>query len=223
MFRKFFLLILIIGNISCQKQFDKLAFEQQVAYEIFPALIDSLHRDIRVFPPAFPANYDKQGNYIGFDSVAAEKNMKDYKERKIKFYNDSLKLIIAISDSTNLLDENEKKKFLDYYENIELDTSNIAFRYKIKIDSLHADKKLKFKYLSEFPKGINIWSNKNDYNFFLNGATSFSRIQFDKTLSYGVMTSGYTIASLSGYGVLVYIKKINGKWVIDKIESTWIS
>lgn len=211
--------------ISCNDNFDHLKFEKQVAYEIFPQLLDSLHRDTRVPipPPAYKRDFD--GKILELDTIEIKKRLKQYDISKREHYEDSVKLVLAMADSTYLLNKRDIEAFLQFYksENIQIDTTRINSKYKISLDSLKADKKIKFKYLSEFPKGSKIWREKDEYEFFLNGATGISRIKFDKSYSFGVLISNYSMGILNGFGVRVFIKKINGKWIIDKIITTTIS
>ena len=227
MFRKIIFIIFYFLILSCQNKTDKLKFEKEVAYEIFPLLIKNLHSDIRLGnpPPPPDINYDENGNYIEMDSLEMAIHLTEYKKEKLKLYKDSLKLVIAISDSTYLLTVEEKNSLLDHFSEykIKLDTIDNYSKYKIDIDKLKADDKLIFKYLSEFPNGSEIWKRKDSYSFFLNGATGFSRIKFDKTHSFGVLKSNYSFGPLNGFGVLVFIYKKNGKWVIDEIVTTTIS
>ena len=82
--------------------------------------------------------------------------------------------------------------------------------------------KLKFKYLSKFPKGKDLW-NKN-YDFLYHGSLHFTKIIFDKTNHYGLLNIGIAQGRLNGYGCRVFIKvNEQNKWVIDKIENTWVS
>ena len=75
--------------------------------------------------------------------------------------------------------------------------------------------------MSEFPQRREIWNT--NYLFEFGGVVSFSRIYFDKDKRYGVLEGGTTYGKLNGNGWIVFIKKDSGKWIIDKIEGTWIS
>jgi hypothetical protein len=74
---------------------------------------------------------------------------------------------------------------------------------------------------SEFPKGREIWKTK--YNFNFSGVVFFSGIQFDKDKKFGILDAGFMCGRLFGSGSRIYIKKVKGKWIIDKIEETWVS
>ncbi|RKS42517.1 hypothetical protein BC962_3242, partial [Gillisia mitskevichiae] len=54
MFRKIILIIFCFLLLSCQNKTEKLKFEKEVAYEIFPLLIKNLHSDIRLGNPPPP-------------------------------------------------------------------------------------------------------------------------------------------------------------------------
>ncbi|PNW25678.1 hypothetical protein BKP44_19330 [Formosa algae] len=126
-------------------------------------------------------------------------------------------MVIAVDDSTTLLGKGERKELIKYYsdKNLILNTSDLSKNYKINLNRLKADSKLKFQYRSEFPKGSEMW--KKEYGFHLAGTTGFSRIQFDKTKSYGILHSGFGCGKLCGTGVRVFIKKQDGKWIIEKM------
>jgi hypothetical protein len=209
---------------NCEKKQSELEFEQSVVYEIFPALMDSLHFDFRLIPPRPPRPvFNEKGEIIGTDTTGIGKALADYKKRKVELKADSVKLVIAINDSVYSLEKKESAELLKHYSklNLSLDTTDLTTEYKIELKKLIADQKLKFKYLSEFPKGSAIW--KKEYDFHLSGTTSLSRIQFDSTKSFGILRSGMGCGKLCGTGVRVFIRKVNDKWIIDEIIVTEIS
>ena len=81
--------------------------------------------------------------------------------------------------------------------------------------------KIKFIYKSSLPEPVKIW--RTEYDFHLNAVLTYSRIQFDKTLSYGVMNVFYTTGRLSGGSYRVFIRKEGDKWIIDQMVLTGIS
>lgn len=137
--------------------------------------------------------------------------------KRAEFKADFVRLVIAVDDSTRLLEKEEREELLKYFsdKDLILDTSNQSKNYKIKLNRLEADPKLKFKYRSEFPEGSEIW--RKEYDFHLSGTTGFSRILFDTTRSYGILYSGFGYGKLCGTGFRVFIKKENGKRVIKKM------
>ncbi|MFI2744609.1 hypothetical protein ACG2LH_17880 [Zhouia sp. PK063] len=208
--------------ISCDKKQTDLEFEKSVANEIFPALLDSVHYDTRLSPPPPPPpNFEKN------DSVKIEwdesKMLAEYEKRKAELEKDTTKLVIAIVDSTYRIDERSKKELIKFYKeySIKLDTINNDKPYKINISELKHNAKFKLKYRSDFPATSKVWDEK--YDFHLSGITGFSRIQFDQTKSYGVLISGFGCGRLCGFSGMVFIRKVNGKWIIDKIKVTAVS
>ncbi len=78
---------------SCEKKQTNLEFEQSVAYEIFPALMDELHFDTRLGPPPPPRPiYDAEHNLIGYDTIMAEKTMTEWQIKLAEFKADSVKI-----------------------------------------------------------------------------------------------------------------------------------
>jgi len=78
------------------------------------------------------------------------------------------------------------------------------------------------KNINEFPKDREIfWKEK--YDFIFSGVIHFTRIQFDTEQKYGILDGGFVCGKLCGQGFRIYIKKENGKWLIDKIRGTWVS
>ena len=203
---------------SCEKKQTDLEFEQSVAYEIFPALMGELHYNTRLGPPPPPIPiYDTNENLIGYDTIVAERTMTEWQMKLAKFKADSVRLVVAVDDSTRLLEKEEREELLKYFSDktLTLDTSDLSKNYKIELNRLKAEPKLKFKYRSEFPAGSDMWSG--EYDFHLSGTTGFSRIQFDTTKSYGILHSGFGCGKLCGTGFRILIKKDKGKWIIEKM------
>ncbi|OYU78938.1 MAG: hypothetical protein CFE23_16335 [Flavobacterium sp. BFFFF1] len=91
----------------------------------------------------------------------------------------------------------------------------------INFEKIKSDKFI-FKKLSEIPEDEEFrkWSEK--YPKFA-GVMSFSKIRFDNKNENGELDVSYTCGGRCGLGYKVSIKKENQKWVIVKIEQTWIS
>ena len=208
---------------SCNDNFDHLRFEKQVAYEIFPQLLDSLHHDTRLKIPQIISKSSKKDTLTGEWTFDKEKVLREVERRKKRLYTDSVTLITAISDSTYLLDKNDNIAMVEHFKPINLtpDTTNIDFQYQIDLERLKADKKIDFKYASKFPKHKKFWTT--EYDFYLNAIFSMSRIRFDSTFSYGILRCGYGSGYLNGGGYRVFIKKENDKWIIDEIVLIQVS
>jgi hypothetical protein len=210
--------------ISCGKKQTSLEFEKSVVNEIFPALLDSVFYDTRLTqqpPPPPPPNFEwTDSTEIKWDET---KIIADLERRKAELQKDTTKLVVAIVDSTYQINEKAKKELINFYKDfkIKLDTTNIEKPYKINLADLKHDDKFKLKYRSELPATSKVW--KGEYNFYLSGITGFSRIQFDQTKNYGVMISAFGCGRLCGFSGLVFIRKVKGKWLIDKIKITAVS
>nr|WP_321222902.1 hypothetical protein [uncultured Psychroserpens sp.] len=110
--RTLLLFSIILILFGCEKKQSELEFEQSVVYEIFPALMDSLHFDLRIKPPRPPRPvFNEKGQIIGTDTTGIGKVLADYKKRKAELKTDSVKLVIAINDSVYTL---KKKKVMNY-------------------------------------------------------------------------------------------------------------
>lgn len=226
------LLIVIILFCSCKKKITDLEFEKNVMTEIFPSLIDSTCIDTRLytnFPPEYGESiYDKTGHYIGVDSTKATKEQKqklaEWKINTEKIKSDTSKIIIAfdpvLKDNNEDLTEDLKKHF----KNAQIFTSKEKkeTEYTFDFKNIKLNNKFELKNVSQFPKEKDlIWLIK--YDFVFSGVVFFSRIQFDKNKQFGILDSGFICGGRCGKGYRIYIKKINQKWIIDKVEDTWIA
>lgn len=207
--------------ISCNKHQSDLEFEKSVLKEIFPALLDSVHHDTRLpppYPPPLPPpKLGEEQNDSSKYKWNKEKWIAEYKKLKSEIEKDTTKLVIAVVDSTYQIENRAKKNFIEFYNeySIELDENIDNERYKINISNLKHSIKFQLKYYSEFPATIKIWDK--EYDFILSGVTWMSRIQFDKTKTFGVLQSGFGCGKLCGFSGIVLIRKLKGKWEIDKI------
>ncbi len=183
--------------------------------------MDSIHSDSRIefqIPPPPTENEQKPT-----DTIPLREIYKDLERQEKELYKDTVKLVTAIVDSTLIISKEDKLALINHFDLKEksLNISNIDSKYRIDINQLKADQKIRFIYRSELPVGYKIW--KTDYEFYLNSVISFSRIQFDKTLSYGVMNFNYQSGRLSGGRFRIFIKKVDDKWLIDWIDLTAVS
>jgi hypothetical protein len=229
-------IILILSIISfytsCKKEVTELEFEKNVMTEIFPSLIRSTCFDTRMFvkpPPRFGKPiYDKNGNYVGIDSTKATKLEKEKLlqwEREISdLKKDTSKTVIAFNPVLRKSAENLKEYFKKNFPKgtIYKPNSKDTFEYHFDFKKIKLKQKFELKNISEFPKDrMKFWNTK--YSFVFLGVVNFSRIEFDKDRKFGVLEGGFTCGRLCGNGFIIYIKKINGKWIIDKTEGTWVS
>ena len=186
--------------------------------EIFVALVDSIHIDFRVGfkpPPPYPEGTIITDSLRKIHDSIREINLADYRRKLDSVRRDTSKLFIAVDDTIFPF----KKTYLKLIDQ-PLDTSSESFHaaYKIDLTQFKDNNLFRFLYRSELPPGNEMWQNKN-----INGSVGFSRIAFDESKSFGVLSGGFGCGKLCGKGVLIFIKKINGHWVIEKIKITEIS
>lgn len=220
---------------SCEKKISDLEFEKNVMTEIFPSLIDSTCYDTRLFsipPPIYGKRiYDKEGNFIAVDSTKGTKEQKqkniEWKNRLEAIEKDTSKLIVAFDPNIKritTIENDVKEDFERHFKGAKIYNSNIEADsiYIIDFKNIKIKNRFELKDRSTFPKGNReIWRTK--YNFIFSGVVFFSGIQFDKDKKYGILNGGFMCNKLCGDGFRIYIKKIDNKWVIDKIENTWVS
>lgn len=226
-FRKIIsVLILLILISSCEKKQTELEFEKSVMTEIFPSLVDSICVDCRILFLPMPLGksiYDKNNNYIGRDTSNIKAEREKWKKELVKIKNDTSKIIIALAPIRKIRGD-VNSDFEKHFPKIKLyvlkEEMDVEYIYDFK--NIKLNNKFELKNLSEFPKERGaIWNTK--YNFVFSGVLDFSRIQFDKDKRFGVLDAGFGCGSKFGQGSRIYIKKVNNKWVIDKIEGTWVS
>ena len=93
--------------------------------------------------------------------------------------------------------------------------------WKFQLEKFN-NQKYKFKNSSELPTENELIEWQKKYPKF-SGELGFSKIHFDDSRENGVFEATYYCGSKCGLGFLVYIKKINNKWEIQKVEQSWIS
>lgn len=225
------LLILLIFVSSCEKKQTELEFEKSVMTEIFPSLVDSICVDCRTMlppPPLGKAVFDQYGHYVRTDSTKATEDEKiryrNWQEAREKIDRDTSKVFIAFETKMKWSHFSLKDDFVKHFSGIKVADSKINqdLEYDFDFKDIKLNNKFKLRNLSEFPKEREkIWNTK--YNFVFSGVLDFSRIQFDKYKRFGVLDAGFGCGSKFGQGSRIYIKKVNNKWIIDKIEGTWVS
>ncbi len=227
----FFFVVLILIS-SCDKKTTEFEFEKSVMTEIFPSLVDSICVDSRkMIPPPIVGELvsDKEG-HVYLDSTKAIKSQiieyKKWQKEREKIEKDTSKVVIAFNPFLKKGDfrfiGNLEKKY-PILETYTEDGETIR-GYNFDYQSLKLNSKFKIKNLSEFPKekyNNQIYDLK--YDFVFSGTLYLSRIQFDKQKQLGILEAGFSYCSRCGRGFVIFIKKKNNKWVVDKIQPTWIS
>jgi hypothetical protein len=195
------LLIATFAFLGCDRKITNEEFEQDVFDKLFITIVDSTYIDQRLytcFPEQGKPIYDEKGKWIGLDTVGQHQRDLECEVKREALKKDTLNLVIALENEGLI---NEK---------------TVLSKYK--------SSKFTFKHLSEHPRGKDLeYDNwKKSYAKFA-GVMSFSRIKFDAKKESGRLDVGYRCGGKCGLGYSVYIKKINDKWVIVKVEETWIS
>lgn len=211
-----YLLTIILG---CKSKTENIDFEKNVLIEIIPSIVDSTCHDLRLFlsPPPYPL-FPPAGAEISKKEKIRLTKLWQLKRDSIKKDTSSLYLAFnpSIKKSTDSL-ENKLAKFT----NKKIIPINAAETVALNINSIKLNQHFKFRHDSLFSKKLDVW-NKH-YDFIFSGFFYVSRIVFDESRSNGILSVGYTCGGLCGQGYIIYIKKYGKKWVIAKIEDTWIS
>ena len=201
--------------ISCGKENKE---QSNFFTDNFSSLLDSTVFDRRKLVAPSPEDFK--------DST----NQNNLKERvKIKSNIELSALTIAIIDSIKPISDldNFFKKIKQFKSNsnyesifenevIDDEISKIDIT-KLKVD----DSKYKLIYYSDFEKRKELSGDivKSDNS----PICSLSNIYFNKKQSLGAFRMSVVYSGLDGHGVIVFIKKENGNWVIDKIIEEWIA
>ncbi|MCE7040783.1 hypothetical protein [Dyadobacter sp. CY312] len=128
--------------------------------------------------------------------------------------NDTLNLVLAISDSVHLIYQDDARFVSKEFQPLN------ANKYRIDIPK-YQSQKFNFKYLSELKPDYEYENWEAKYPKFA-GELSFSKIYFDKKKEKAIMTVEYGCGSKCGLGYL-YLENVNQKWIVIKVESTWIA
>ncbi|MBG6233803.1 hypothetical protein IWX76_000358 [Pedobacter sp. CAN_A7] len=195
----FVFLIVVFILFSCEKKITDEQFEQNVFSEIILKVVDSTYQDYRILtivPEMGERIYDKNGKWIGRSLIGQRERDLKRKAKAEVFIKDSLNLIIAIGTGGLINDKTELQNY--------------------------NSPKFKFKHLSELPADENYKNWAAKYPKFA-GALVFSNINFDVSKINGTLNVSYYCGTRCGLGYVVTIKKINNKWVISKVENSWIA
>ncbi|MBP4143224.1 hypothetical protein J3S90_15595 [Flavobacterium sp. P4023] len=230
-----FLLSFLILFTNCEKKIDnskkkidEIEFEKNVLTEVFPKIVDSICVDSRKMdpPPKFGIETWKNGNIIKVDTTKATNKERikyqNWKKEQKRVDNDTSKIIIGFDQYLlNYGDgrlDSKSKLLHSNYSNFKFDFTKITLNRKFKI-----------KNMTEFPKaekllfGDRVLLYEQKYNFVFSGFLEISRIKFDKNKKSGILECSFAYCGRCGRGYRIYIKEINGKWIIEKMEDTWIS
>jgi len=186
----------LLYSFGCGQEKIVPNFEQEVFIELLPKIVDSMFVDIRPIPPP-PKEIRNEK-----DQKLKLKKWKEYKSsyfENIPKYNTEFTIAIV---------EN-----MESFENIP--------STKIDFKKLKNTDKFIFKEREKFPSNSEVWKETLKYNFA--GIFTFSRIKFGKEILSGEIYVNNRCGNLCGQGGIVYIKKRNGNWEIEKVEILEVS
>lgn len=193
---KFLLTLLLITtfNISCKK-ITPLQKEQQVFYALLPILLDSVYANKGgVLPPPAIKAITAEGEIV-------YKNLRDTIMPNFYLYN---KTMIPSADLRS-----ELFKHFMFADDITITCSNKEYEIsKQKINLEATDFKWTFK--------INPEERKT-------AVMEFSSLCLDSSLKLGALEANLYCGSKCGRYFIIFIKKVNEKWIVDAIEEIGVS
>ncbi len=226
-------LVLLFSILGCERKTTEFEFEKDVLTEIFPSLVDSICVDSRIMepPPMLGEYFTDETGHVFRDSTKSTNEQKasyaKWKSKRNEAEKDTSKVIIAfnpvIKQNVHYFDKNLLKQYpiLDFF----LKGKDTVKSFVFYFDKIKLNNKFKLKNISEFPntEKHNYLLFEQKYNFVFSGIFYVSRIQFDKEREKGLLEASFDYCGRCGSGYNVYIKNVNGVWVIDKLEVTWVS
>ncbi|WP_291529220.1 hypothetical protein [Bacteroides sp. UBA939] len=228
--RKYFIaIILLIGGQSCKVN-NNVDYEMKVLTEIFDSLIEEMGvlSQFEIPPPPEMLIFDDNNNIIGYDTVGYKKENAEI-ENKNRKMRDTTFVIAVVDTLFPCHNEDLDMKYIKsqlpeqgYVEALNAMKNYSIVSLPLNLSKIGKRERLTLKYYSEFPKGVKIWEIEN-YDFLFSGVLEISRIYFDTTNQFGLLYSSYTCGRLCGEGLIICICKINGKWIIEKKISLWVS
>lgn len=212
--------MLLIGMLSCR--IDRAgSYEMKVFNEIFDNLVEEMGAlsSFEIPPPPIP--FLDNNNPIAYDTVGYDKKIAEI-ERKNRKMRDTT-FVIAVFDTLfpcynlNLDIEYIGKQLMepDYIEALNSMNKHSIQSRPLDLSIIENRKRFVLKYTSEFPKGFKIWERES-YNFLFSGTLRMSRIYFNKEKRVGLFYCSYACGRLCGEEVIICIRKINEKWIIEK-------
>lgn len=224
--RKPLLLFLFLGSLifGCKPEKENIDFEKKVLIEVIPSIVDSICGDPRIpFRPTLGKYVEKADRMILDTLLTSTEQRNAYKkwEKELdSLKKDTTSLYLAFNPIIKPSNDELKIELEKHFGRRTLDNPHIE-SCEIDLNEIKLYKHFKFKHDSLFLKTRDMW-NKN-YDFVFSGFFEISRILFDESKNYGILSTGYQCNDRCGRGYLAFIKKVNGKWIIDKLKMTWVS
>ena len=194
---------------------DELPYDQQVFYQIFPAIFDSLRVASYLVTPPPPSIPDYQ--YYN-DSIEYKKAIYEHDELLKKIEQDTTDPIIAISDTAYY-----NKAQATYYGLSKKKKSTSQESFKIDIEKLlvQADT-FQLVCFAKVPPN-NSYKLNNKFKKRVKILLTLSTVYFDSNKTSGFLAWSLSCGPLCGQGGRIFIKNINGKWVVVNVVVTSVS
>lgn len=227
------LTIFLVLSFSIQARTSSVDKELNVINDIFIELAQKLpiyHVNDLIPPPPLPPIYNENNEIVGFDSLAYKNQQIEYDKALdiLRGKNiDTTYMVVAISDlmiskgrysdDFNVLESKRN----DYDEIITLYKSGIKKDKRFQIEKINEIERFEFMYSSDLPRNVSMSEYQLDFQF--GGILSFSRIYFNADKNRALFYCSYYCGEDCGTGNMVFVKKLNNKWVIDDFTLLWIS
>ena len=224
----FIVILIVISFFSCSNS----QSDEMIINEIFQDLtvVMYFHNDILTSlfpPPPIPPNDYENDSLRRIDSITHQEAIEYYKEQLEKQKRKSNYIVLAIGDSLISYSEQDLKYLKKelpsekYFEALNAIEREDYVAKKIDLNAITETGNYELRYLSTFYPLKDIWETERDYRF--SGFLLFSRIYYDNTKQYGILYCSYLCGHLCGHGDFVFIKQIDGKWIIEKTVNVWVS
>lgn len=226
-------LVLLFTVLGCESKTAEFELEKTIFTQILPSLVDSICVDSRLMePPPMLGEYvtDEKGHVFEDSTKAtAEQKVKyaEWKKLKAKAQQDTSSVFIAFDPFLKKSVFRLNKKLLEKYpiSDFSLKGKDTINSFVLDFDRIRLNNKFKLKNISEFPNTDkhNYLLFEYKYDFIFSGIFTISRIQFDPQRKKGVFEASFDYCGKCGRGYNVYIINVNGFWVIERLEGTWLS
>ena len=203
----FMLIVLLIGVLSCR--IDKAgSYEMKVFNEIFDNLVEEMGAlSSFEIPPPIP--FLDNNNPIAYDTVGYDKKIVEI-ERKNRKMRDTT-FVIAVFDT------------LFTCCNLNLDVEYIG-KQLIEPDYTEALNSMNKQSIQSRPLDLSEIENRKRFILkYTSGILRMSRIYFDKEKRVGLFYCSYACGRLCGEETIICIRKINKKWIIEKVVELGVS
>ncbi|MFH7016252.1 hypothetical protein [Flavobacterium sp. FlaQc-47] len=219
------IVFILLSLFGCKKEkIDELQFEKDVLNNVFVEIVDSIYMDRRVILPPPTPRIDFKTNKE--DTISFHKELKEYWRNRDSIKNDKTRILIGVYDDVKKISPQETEMIVKkinvsgYSYDISKETEEYKFVFKV----FENNKKFNFQNTSKYPHEKKWDLNDKSNLLFPVGTISVSRIQFNKTKTFGILAAGASCGGgKCGRGFVIIIEKKSGKWKIAKIIQTWLS